>query len=502
VYSVLIVDDEEPVLDSFSYLIESALDDFQVGGTARSGSEAIRIARDSRPDVVLMDIAMPGIDGIDTIRELQHEYPDSLYIVSTAYERFDLAQRAIPLRVFAYLVKPVSKKRFMETLFRAKDELDAERERLNQRLEEAERGRQALDQEIRDFMLLLTWKPLDLSQWSRYRHLFQLSGDHGLVAAVQLDHPELYRELAQRIERRYRTLWSENQGRMLLFVSESVSPSVVDASIREHARDVAGPAARCAVSVGSRRRYDELYLSCDEALKAMPAPAGSETQLRSFRERVRRLSKTVATARGVSDAASAYDALSDEVFKDWTFHLARNRIAVAFDHLLHDHDARLGRPDSSLSVADPVQDLIYFETRKEVDAWAQRILRRLVEEQLNDADSNRPAVLREALQYIAAHYAEPLQLTGVAEVCSVSAGYLSRLFSQHLDLSFNDYLNSVRLERARLALEEGKLSIKEIAYSVGYRDPNYFSRIFKKFTGSSPSEFSRREGTDDQITDE
>ena len=229
-YSVLIVDDEEPVLDSFSYLIESALDDFEVGGTARSGSEAIRIARDRRPDVVLMDIAMPGIDGIDTIRELQREYPDSLYILSTAYERFDLAQRAIPLRVFAYLVKPVSKKRFMETLFRAKDELDAARERLNERLEEAERGRQALDQEIRDFMLLITWKPFDLSQWSRYRHLFQLSGDYGLVAAVQLDHPELYPEIAQRIERRYRTLWCENQGRMLLFISESVSPSVAEHS--------------------------------------------------------------------------------------------------------------------------------------------------------------------------------------------------------------------------------------------------------------------------------
>jgi len=498
----LIVDDEEPVLDSFSYLIESALDDFEVGGTARSGSEAIRIARDRRPDVVLMDIAMPGIDGIDTIRELQREYPDSLYILSTAYERFDLAQRAIPLRVFAYLVKPVSKKRFMETLFRAKEELDAARERLNERLEEAKRGRQALDQEIRDFMLLITWKPFDLSQWSRYRHLFRFSGDYGLVAAVKLDHPELYPEIAQRIERRYRTLWCENQGRMLLFISESVSPSVAETFLRQQAGEVAGNPHSCAVSVGSRRRYDELYLSCDEALKAMPVPAGSEAQLLSFRERVRSLSNAVATARGVSDAAAAYDALSNEVFKYWTFHLARSRIAVAFDHLLHDHDARLGRSDFSLSVADPVQDVTHFETRKEVDAWAQRVLRRLVEVQLDDAGSNRPPVLREALQYIDAHYTQPLQLTDVAKVSNVSAGYLSRLFSQHLNASFNDHLNSVRLERARHALEEGKLSIKEIAYSVGYRDPNYFSRIFKKLTGSSPSEFSRRKGTYDEDTDD
>jgi len=501
VYSVLIVDDEEPVLDSFSYLVESTLDDFQVGGTARSGREAIRIARDNRPDVVLMDIAMPGIDGIDTIRELQHEYPDALYILSTAYERFDLAQRAIPLRVFAYLVKPVSKKRFVETMFRAKDELDVQRERLNQRLEEAERGRQALDQEIRDFMLLITWKPLDQQQWARYRHLFQLSGDSALVAAVQLDQSELYPRIAERLERRYRALWSENNRRMILFISDSVSPSVVEAFLQELAGEIVGAAQRYAVSVGSRRRYDELYLSCDEALRAMPVPAESETQLSAFREGVRRLSQAVATARGVSDAATAYDALSEEVFKDWPFHVARSRIAVAFDHLLHDHDARLGRPDASVLIADPVLDVMHLDTRKEVDAWAQRVLRRLVEEQRDNADSRRPPVLREALSYIEAHYAQPLQLTDVAEVCDVSAGYLSRLFSQHLGLSFNDQLNSVRLERARRALEEDARSIKEIAYSVGYRDPNYFSRIFKKVTGSSPSEFAARKGTYDEDTD-
>jgi two-component system response regulator YesN len=93
VYSVLIVDDEEPVLESYSYLIETALDDFEISATARSGTEALAAAHQRRPDVVLMDIAMPGMDGLDTIREMQHEFPEALYILSTAYERFDLAQR-------------------------------------------------------------------------------------------------------------------------------------------------------------------------------------------------------------------------------------------------------------------------------------------------------------------------------------------------------------------------------------------------------------------------
>ncbi|MFW5880419.1 MAG: helix-turn-helix transcriptional regulator, partial [Spirochaetota bacterium] len=88
------------------------------------------------------------------------------------------------------------------------------------------------------------------------------------------------------------------------------------------------------------------------------------------------------------------------------------------------------------------------------------------------------------------------QLTTVAEHCTVSPSYLSRLFSERLGTSFNDYLNTVRLGVAQRLLELGKQSVKEIALSVGYHDPNYFSRIFKKFVGVSPTSFTQREEVD------
>jgi two-component system response regulator YesN len=119
-----------------------------------------------------------------------------------------------------------------------------------------------------------------------------------------------------------------------------------------------------------------------------------------------------------------------------------------------------------------------------------------VEEQTRYAGAQWPAVLKQAVQYIDSHYAQPLQLTAVAERCNVSAGYLSRLFSEHLGVSFNDHLNAVRLDIAERLLREGEQPVKEIAYSVGYHDPNYFSRIFKKFKGTSPTTFSRKGGTD------
>ncbi len=165
-YSILIVDDEEPVLESYSFLITSFADDFSVCGTARSGGEALDVATEKKPDIILMDIAMPGMDGLDTIRELQRELPNSLYILSTAYERFDLAQRAIPLHVFAYLVKPVSRKRFLETLFKAKDYLDKHPVKREERLDDIRSNSDALLVEEKNFLHLLTWKAPDETTWN------------------------------------------------------------------------------------------------------------------------------------------------------------------------------------------------------------------------------------------------------------------------------------------------------------------------------------------------
>ncbi|MFP4211152.1 MAG: response regulator transcription factor [Alkalispirochaeta sp.] len=495
-YSVLIVDDEEPVLESYSYLIESSLDDFSVGGTARSGSEAIARARMNRPDVVLMDIAMPGMDGIDTIRELQHEFPDALYILSTAYERFDLAQRAIPLRVFAYLVKPVSRKRFVEMMFRAREALDEERDRMSYRLEEAQHGEETIARETQNFILSLTWQPFDETSWKRYRRLFRLPADVGTVVVIGLTDTAAYPRIADRIERRHRCIWTEYMERMVVLVADSTPEDTLERYIRGIVADATTEDPAASVGVGSKRDFHELYLSYDEAIRAIPTAEESVDHLRRFRARVREFGQAVARARAAEDVTSLYETLADRVFSTWPFPVARNRIAVAFERILHDFDSRVGDPDVSLVIADPVLDISGFETRREVDAWAHRVLRRLVEEQTRHAGEHWPLVLKQAVRFIDTHFAEPLQLTSVAEHCEVSPGYLSRLFAEHIGVSFNDHLNTVRLDTAERMLTEADRPVKEIAYEVGYQDPNYFSRIFKKFKGVSPSRYVRKEVDD------
>ena len=102
---------------------------------------------------------------------------------------------------------------------------------------------------------------------------------------------------------------------------------------------------------------------------------------------------------------------------------------------------------------------------------------------------NLPKVLSRALDYIKLNYSHPLQLSDVADQVEVSSAYLSNLFSRYLRKSFIDQLTQIRMERAKRLLKEHTRSIKEISSLVGYQDPNYFSRLFKRLVGCSPTEF-------------
>jgi two-component system, response regulator YesN len=107
----------------------------------------------------------------------------------------------------------------------------------------------------------------------------------------------------------------------------------------------------------------------------------------------------------------------------------------------------------------------------------------------NEKISNRFVDM--AVDYINENYSEDLTLTGVADKVGVTSGYLSTLFSQTLDCGFIDYLNKVRIDRACNFLHDNQLKTYEVAYKVGFHDEKYFTKVFKRVTGQSPSQYRK-----------
>lgn len=106
-------------------------------------------------------------------------------------------------------------------------------------------------------------------------------------------------------------------------------------------------------------------------------------------------------------------------------------------------------------------------------------------------DGSYSGLVERAREYVEEYYNEELTLQRVADVVGISSGYLSTLFSQALDVGFVDYLNRIRIEHACDYLKQNYFKTYEIAYKVGFRDEKYFTRVFKKITGMTPSEYKK-----------
>ena len=478
-YRVLIVDDEEPVLDSYAFLLKSAGPDFALTGKGRSGYEAVQLIHELKPDVVFMDINIPGMDGIDAIAEVHEKYPQTVFILSTAYERFDLAQRAIPLGIFAYLVKPVSKKTFMETLESVRTVLDKRSPSLPLRgTEYAEK----------QFLREAIWKPMDTEEWQVFRDLFSFHSDKGIVILMEAeeDAARWGKELAARLAFRHRCLYTQHLHRIVLFIPEDVDRHALQALIAQAAKTVIPDGLFFAFALGSVHRGPELHLSCAEALEELRRKRSRvDVQLRD-RLRIAQLRRKIGIAE-LEEVQTLFVALWEEIFACHDFSVAKAKMVGFFCLLMDDGTGCYSGRSEEEPPFSPAEEIVPLKDLEEWSQWSRQSFTDLQSLFSLHRSSNFPVPLVKAIAYVNGHFTDQVQLTSAAEAAQVSGAYLSRLFTEHLHTTFVDYVTELRIGRAEELIRESRMTIKEIAYAVGYQDPNYFTKIFRKATGLSPS---------------
>lgn len=134
-YKIMLADDEGIVIDSLTFIIRQNFGENCEIASAKTGRSVIELAESFRPDIAFMDIQMPGINGIEAMKEIKKNNSNTIFIVMSAYDKFDYAKEAINLGVLDYLNKPVNQKKIVSVLQKAMDLIDARREKRSRDLE-------------------------------------------------------------------------------------------------------------------------------------------------------------------------------------------------------------------------------------------------------------------------------------------------------------------------------------------------------------------------------
>ena len=479
-HRILIADDELPVVESLSMILREEFPEASLTKPAASGRQAIDIALTERPDIVLMDINMPGIDGLEALREIRRENPGVVAIIVSAYERFDIAKSAFDIGVHDYLLKPFNRRSVVESL-----------ESALQRAREVIRSQDTDIDRLEEFSHILPRLEgsliRSLSAGVVLTGALELFIEHKLfpneaTARVLLIALESNREgasvdrLIARIKYKYRTLGATlaDGVLMLLFPGSVPSEELEDCSYWTPLLSAAGFAvATIRLGLGEALPIRDLCGSYRTALAAFIAGTGPRSEeYEGLRDALIRI------LRRKNDLGL------EEIWRKLLF-FGESAAAAAAGAAV----ASLGTPGGNPGWTSPA----FTQALLESDPERRRILIYTVLKSF--AESSVPHIenlsppLKRAVELIEEGYSSPLQLKEIAERLRLSSSYLSQLFSRELRMPFTEYLNSFRIDRALRLLDRRDLPIHEVSRSVGYTDPNYFSRIFKRFTGRTPREY-------------
>lgn len=528
-YSFLIIDDEAAVREGISENIDWHSHGYRLVGACKDGREGMRAIEEHCPDVVLTDICMPFVDGIELASFISERFPATKTILLTGYDEFGYAQEAVKLKVNDFLLKPITPDELRAILDRVRLELDEERRReldvanLRNRLQESlpllrERLlNRLLREKLTNEEIAASCSLIDL----------KLPGPAYTILALDpdtTDGSDPFREL--QVEHAAREALAVASETSVVFHAPGSAITILVSgddqlqalAVADEVTELVRVRAGISVSVGvgetvqSLSRIGDSYRDATAALsrrflagsgqiltveQAGGSPRTGDARLEeAAREQVVR-------ALRLSLFDDATSAVLDLVAVLRTRNTGVSECGVVLHRLLAEI---LGALDS-LGVSyidlpelspDPFEKVVALKTLDVVADWIGGII-----ESARNLLSNRQHQLSvrkatEGRAYLDANFPDPkLSLTQVCRALAVSKSYFSPLFKSHTGMTFVEYLTALRIDRAKELLSTTDMKSYEIAARIGFTDAHYFSLTFRKQTGASPSEYreSARSGS-------
>ena len=526
-YRIMIADDEGIAVDSFTFMIREEFGDSCIIESAKTGRSVIELAERFRPDIALMDIRMPGINGIDAIKEIRKRNPGIIFIVISAYDKFGYAKEALSLGVMDYLNKPVDKGIFIETIRKAMNKVDSEREKRTRELAILEKMETVTPILENGLVYNLLFQDNYGDDLENFKKLLEIDTNYGYMIALEFGDSQEDGNLTNvvgtsvRIQSQIRDLrdivksyirgmvGSIMANKIAIFVPHE-GAGAEDYNERLEVIDLIRNMVRrlntqldavFRAGVGTVRPLSEQMASYNEALESLSISSGSVAHAsdvavgcgyednypidseRAIFESIKKgeLEATLFAANHFFDwMLETYDTYTDDIkLKTLEFVLRAESTA----YKISGETYRFRSREDYLRFINKVES--YDKLRK----WYIDKLTEACHDVKSRKENRSNGIIDRAKEYITLHYQKDISLDDVSREVDISPYYFSKLFKEATGENFIDYLTNMRIDKAKELLDNTDLSMKEICVEVGYSNPNYFSRIFKKIVGVTPTEY-------------
>lgn len=519
-YQVLIVDDEPIVKIALRSMIDWNALGFHICATASNGEEALDMAGRFQPDLMICDLKMPIMDGIELIREVQKRHISCEFLVISNYEDFEYVRTALVLGAADYILKvSISPEALTAQLQKLKEKLD-------QKAEENERNTRSIREWTHHQERHAAWRDFFTNKNYELETLYSVTGfspeslDSFVLCQISFDWYTQNLEPLPSIDLIQSTLKNAlehfDRRRIILFSTSNTLLLLPESELALHQSTLAGLAARIA-------QLFQYYMSLSPAIlyqSGIPDLTEARAIYHHFQDLLELcfygpLGQVEASALSVSSAVPciSYKELASEMLSvpdHARLEYASGRICRLLDtcrqqnvlpsKIIQYCGRLLGELEYhtagiSASAHDRIADSTEFMrnslTREELEKNLLDALTALFspEPASRHPEKNYSPEVTEALAYIQENYNRKISLASVSDHIGLSSGYLCRIFKEETGVSINACINSLRMIRAGELLKDQNSYIKEVAVSVGFEDQLYFSRLFKRYYGMTPSEY-------------
>jgi two-component system response regulator YesN len=543
---ILLVDDETSVVDTLQAVIPWENLDVDTVEVAYSAIEAVVKLEQHPFDLVITDIRMPKMTGIELAEQIRSRWPHVKCIFLTGFSDFNYARQAIQHQVVDYIMKPVANQVFCDTLRTVINGIQKE-------WEENQIRRQA-DYTLRENLPLLRHNLLRSLIQSSFRgslnldkqlNTLELQFKTGRSSALLLIKPEgelaaadfrsqsLYEfslmNIAEETFQDRFCVWycRDSLGYLVMAVTSNdehleSSESVVTTwllraveQLRIHVEHYLK--GTVSILVGSWKSFPEdMHQGYHELLSMLHKYVGMEqdfvvvvqehemlkTSIRSLHRLYEPPMLSHLLEAGLwdksADKLNAVFAELEQWFSESREHLleAGNILSASFIHVAHYY----GQPFSEIAGSDydRMYDARTFQSVAQLKEWSMRMLDRLRSEAESEQSTKKSILIQRIHDFIDLHLGDDISLQTVADSVTLHPAYLSAIYKKETGMKLSEYILQQRMKKAADLLIDSNLKIYEITEKLGYQHPPYFIKVFKQFYGVTPQEF--RESSQKKIT--